>query len=91
MEKENFIIDNINKADWALEKISNLMKKKKELIERYQKKLDRLNEWKDEEVNILDPDIKYFEKLIIEYYVGEKIMIVNLDLQASLEQLHQER
>jgi phage/plasmid-associated DNA primase len=73
-ENDHFIIDNDQKANWALRKIRHLKQKKKENqefadaeIEEIQKEIDEVNQWLESENNSLDNDIEYMEGLLRVY------------------------
>lgn len=70
--KEQFVIDNIDKADWAFEKLAEVAEQKQELVDRYTKKLERLNAWKNEEIAAIESEVLYFESLLKEYYAAQK-------------------
>lgn len=73
-ESDHFIIDNDQKANWALRKIRHLNQKKKENqdfadkeIEAIQKEIDEINEWLESENDSLDNDIEYMEGMLRVY------------------------
>jgi phage/plasmid-associated DNA primase len=73
-ENDHFIIDNDQKANWALRKIRHLKQKKKENeefanteIEEIQKEIDEVNQWLESENDSLDNDIEYMEGLLRVY------------------------
>lgn len=70
--KEQFIVDNIDKADWAFEKLAETNEQIEQIDDRYNKKLDRLNAWREEEIGALESNKTYFETLLTEYYIQQK-------------------
>ncbi|MFW5961838.1 MAG: host-nuclease inhibitor Gam family protein, partial [bacterium] len=73
-ENDHFIIDNDQKANWALRKIRHLKQKKKENqdfadteIEAIQKEIDEVNQWLKSENCNLDNDIEYMESMLRVY------------------------
>jgi len=73
-ENNHFLIDNDQKANWALRKIRHLKQKKKENndfanteIEEIQKEIDEINQWLESKNDSLDNDIEYMEGLLRVY------------------------
>jgi phage/plasmid-associated DNA primase len=73
-ENDHFLIDNDQKANWALRKIRHLKQKKKENkefadteIEVIQKEIDEVNQWLESENDSLDNDIEYMEGMLRVY------------------------
>jgi phage/plasmid-associated DNA primase len=73
-ENDHFIIDDDQKANWALRKIRHLKQKKKENkefanteIETIQKEIDEVNQWLESENSSLDNDIEYMEGILRVY------------------------
>jgi len=73
-ENDHFLIDNDQKANWALRKIRHLKQKKKENkefaeteIKAIQKEIDEVNEWLESENESLDNDIEYMEGMLRVY------------------------
>jgi len=73
-QDDYFVIDNDQKAHWALRKIKHLKNKKKENdefaeteIETIQKEIDEVNSWLESENSSLNNDIEYLE-MKLKYY-----------------------
>jgi phage/plasmid-associated DNA primase len=73
-ENNHFLIDNDQKANWALRKIRHLKQKKKENkefadteSEAIQKEIDEVNQWLESENDSLDNDIEYMEGMLRVY------------------------
>jgi hypothetical protein len=73
-EEDYFVIDNDQKANWALRKIRHLKKKKNENeefakteIEVIQKEIDEVNQWLETENSNLNNDIEYMEGMLRVY------------------------
>ena len=73
-KEDYFVIDNDQKANWALRKIRHLKKKKNENeefaeteIEAIQKEIDEVNSWLESENSSLNNDIEYLE-MKLKYY-----------------------
>ena len=73
-QDERFIIDDPNKADWALKQIQKAKREQKENAERVakmnedpQKEIDENNKWLETENAKLDESIEYFESLLNEF------------------------
>ena len=73
-EEDYFVIDNDQKANWALRKIRHLKKKKSKNeefaeteIEAIQKEIDEVNSWLESENSSLNNDIDYLE-MKLKYY-----------------------
>lgn len=69
-----FVIDNDQKANWALRKIRHLKQKKRENkdfaqveTETIQKEIDEVNRWLESEKSSLDNDIEYMEGMLRVY------------------------
>jgi len=85
-EDDYFVIDNDQKANWALRKIRHLKQKKKENkefaeteIKAIQKEIDEVNEWLESENESLDNDIEYMEGLLRVY--AEQLKKDDLELK----------
>jgi hypothetical protein len=79
-EEDYFVIDNDQKANWALRKIRHLKKKKNENeefakteIEVIQKEINEVNQWLKSENDSIDKDIDYMEGMLKIYAEQLKI------------------
>jgi DNA gyrase/topoisomerase IV subunit A len=70
-EEDYFVIDNDQKANWALRKIRHLKNKNEEFaeteIEAIQKEIEKVNSWLESENSSLNNDIEYLE-MKLKYY-----------------------
>ena len=80
-EEDYFVIDNDQKANWALRKIRHLKKKKSKNeefaeteIEAIQKEIDEVNSWLESENSSLNNDIDYLE-MKLKYYALDLSLI----------------
>lgn len=66
--KERFKIENLDSANWALRKLKALEDKKNEIEMLAKIELDRINNWKKEELEGMKDNKGFFKFLLEEYY-----------------------
>lgn len=71
-EKEEFKIENIEQATWALRKLSGITKKENEIKGIAEMEVDRIGKWELTELNKLESSREYFERIISDYYIEQK-------------------
>lgn len=71
-ENKRFEVADLDSANWALRKISELKQEIDEKQELAEKELHRIQSWLDKETDPLCKSIEYFEFLLHQYYVEEK-------------------
>jgi len=67
---ERFICDSIDKAAWAAAKLRAKRQHQQEIYAAAQSRIDRLQQWADDEAGKLDADCNYFEGLLESYLRG---------------------
>lgn len=65
--QQGYVIDNKDKADWALRKISYYQNKIEEAKELKEKRIQQFNDWFKKETQENDRQIEYFESLLAPY------------------------
>lgn len=65
--RESFKVRDLNQASWAFRKLSAYQKKEKEINDLAEEELNRINEWRDREINSLKKSISFFESLLENY------------------------
>ncbi len=71
-KKEQFKIDDISTANWAFRKISALETRADEIEELARNEAQRIEDWKQREMQSITDSIDYFKNLLISYYSEEK-------------------
>lgn len=66
-ERERFIIDDEQKANWAMRKIKHLQEKKQEKEKIAKEEIERINQWLQAETESIDRDIEFFSGLLEAY------------------------
>lgn len=66
--RERFKLENLDSANWALRKLKALEDKKKEIEQLAKVELDRINNWKKEELEGMKDNEDFFNFLLKEYY-----------------------
>ena len=69
---EGFKVENLNEANWCFRKIKSKKEKEDEIMDLYNKEMERLQEWKEREVGKIRDEILFFEGLIGSYLIREK-------------------
>ncbi len=67
-ERESFIVDNEQKANWALRKIRQLQEKRVANIELAENEIERINMWLDDINSELEQSIDFFTGLLEQYH-----------------------
>ena len=70
--KERFKIKNLNSANWAFRKLKAIDEREKEIEQLAENEIERINNWKIEELKSTEGSKNFFEALLMEYYVEEK-------------------
>lgn len=70
--REGFKIENLETANWAFRKLRAIEQKENEIKELAQIEIDRINSWKENELNQNEGTKQYFEFLLSEYFKNEK-------------------
>ena len=71
-ERENFKIDSLEGATWAFRKLRAIEEKEAHVKDVAEKELNRINTWKEEELEQYAKDKEYFNYLLQEYYREER-------------------
>lgn len=71
-EKEEFKIENVEQASWALRKLSGIAKKENEIKGIAEMEVDRIGKWELSELNKLAGSREYFERILTDYYQEQK-------------------
>src|SRR5690606_21765296 len=66
-EVQEFTVDDMGKADWALRKLQELKQEKERNEEYAQKEKERIDEWLERENGKIDQSIQYFEGQLAAY------------------------
>ena len=67
-EKERFVVDNEQKANWALRKIKQLQEKQKENAALAASEIRRIAEWERDVNGELQNNINFFTRLLSDYH-----------------------
>lgn len=70
--REDFKIDSLEGATWAFRKLRAIEVKEAEVKDAAEKELNRINSWKEEELEQYSKDKEYFNYLLQEYFRSEK-------------------
>lgn len=66
-EKEQFVIDTPEKADWALKKLQEIKRQRLEVDKRADKEIKPIEDWRKKEIGKLSDSEIYFTMLLTEY------------------------
>lgn len=66
-DDEGFIVDDEQKANWALRKIGELQKEMKDNTRLAEKEIDKIKRWEKQQNNRLSESVNYFEGLLADY------------------------
>lgn len=66
-EKEQFVIDTPEKADWALKKLQEIKRQQLEVDKRADKEIKPIEDWRKKEIGKLSDSEIYFTMLLTEY------------------------
>ena len=71
-EREGFKIENLEGATWAFRKLRAIESKEVEIKAIAEEEINRVNSWKEKELEQYAKDKEYFSYLLEEYYRAEK-------------------
>lgn len=71
-EREGFKIENLEGATWAFRKLRAIENKETEIKSIAEEEINRVNDWKEKELEQYAKDKEYFSYLLEEYYRAEK-------------------
>ena len=71
-EREDFKIENLEGATWAFRKLRAIESKEVEIKAVAEEEINRVNSWKEKELDQYAKDKEYFNYLLEEYYRAEK-------------------
>lgn len=71
-EQQNFIVDSLEKANWALRKLSTYNKVQAEKIALADAEKKRIQTWLDKELSKDKMTIAFFEGVLMQYYANQK-------------------
>ena len=71
-EREDFKIENLEGATWAFRKLRAIESKEVEIKAVAEEEINRVNSWKEKELDQYAKDKEYFNYLLEEYYREEK-------------------
>lgn len=71
-EREGFEINNIHSANWALRKMQAIKTKEREIKDLMDEEILRIKDWANCELMKLDDSNKFFEGLLMQYYLEQK-------------------
>lgn len=71
-EREDFKIENLEGATWAFRKLRAIESKEVEIKAIAEEEINRVNSWKEKELDQYAKDKEYFNYLLEEYYRAEK-------------------
>lgn len=66
-EKEQFVIDTPEKADWALKKLQEIKRQQLEIDKRADEQIKPIEDWRKKEIGKLSDSEIYFTMLLTEY------------------------
>ena len=71
-QREGFKIENLEGCTWAFRKIRAIENKKTEIEAIAAAEIERINNWKEQELKQYEGDKEFFEGLLTNYYIEEK-------------------
>ncbi|NBI05790.1 host-nuclease inhibitor Gam family protein [Senegalia massiliensis] len=71
-QKEDFEMENINSANWALRKMQAIKIKEREVKALMNEEITRIKDWGNSELKSLEDSNNFFEGLLMKYYVEQK-------------------
>lgn len=71
-QKQGFVINSIDTANWALKKLRAIEEKQSEIISLADSEIERINQWKERELSKYKSCKEHFEGLLTEYYLSER-------------------
>lgn len=72
-EKEGFKVENLEGATWSFRKLRAIEDKESEIKAVAEEEINRINAWKEKELDQYSKDKEYFNYLLEEYYREEKV------------------
>lgn len=72
VEREGFKIDSLEGATWAFRKLRALTEKQEEVKNLAAAEIEKVEAWRDKELENYTNDKAYFEGLLTDYYVDER-------------------
>lgn len=72
VEREGFKIDSLEGATWAFRKLRALTEKQEEVKKIASEEIEKVEAWRDTELESYANDKAYFEGLLTDYYVKQK-------------------
>lgn len=79
-KREGFRVADKDSANWAFRKIAALQKQMDENNTIATKEIDRITQWRDKENQTLTDSISFFDGLLSQYFVTEKVKDKNFKL-----------
>lgn len=71
-QREGFKIDGLESISWAFRKLRAIGEKENEIKEYAAKEIERIENWKEKQLESYKGDKEFFEGLLIEYYVAQR-------------------
>lgn len=79
-EREEFKIDSLEGATWAFKKLRAIEEREAEIKDLAEEEINRINSWKERELDQYSKDKEYFNYLLQEYYREERSKDKNFKL-----------
>jgi phage host-nuclease inhibitor protein Gam len=71
VERERFKITDIGGVNWALRKLAALKAREAEVNQLADAEIERINAWREKELESVKRDVEYFESLLTEYHAEQ--------------------
>ena len=71
-QDERFTVTDLDSANWVFKKLDAINSKETEINNLADKEVERINQWREKEVEKLQGSKEYLQSLVIEYYRFEK-------------------
>ncbi|RIL69881.1 hypothetical protein BUY49_10760 [Staphylococcus devriesei] len=71
-QDERFTVTDLDSANWVFKKLDAINSKETEINNLADKEVERINQWREKEVEKLQGSKEYLQSLVIEYYRSEK-------------------
>lgn len=71
-QDERFTVSDLDSANWVFKKLDAINSKETEINNLADKEVERINQWREKEVEKLQGSKEYLQSLVIEYYRSEK-------------------
>jgi phage host-nuclease inhibitor protein Gam len=71
VERERFKITDLGGVNWALRKLAALKAREAEVNQLADAEIERINAWREKELEGVKRDVEYFESLLMEYHAEQ--------------------